>query len=119
MTIVALFPFLLWFLTRLSTGSGYSFNINTVTASSKTTYSAGWANFGSGLDASQDFNGDGFNDILICSWYINAAYLFSEESQLHRPLRQSCSPGRLEITSFTTVVDMPGRFCGYYFWSTI
>jgi hypothetical protein len=75
MTAAALLPCLLLFLTRLSIGSGYSFNIDTdVKASSKTTYSSGSSN--SGLDAGQDFNGDGFNDILICSFINNNAYLF-------------------------------------------
>jgi hypothetical protein len=74
---IAILPCLLLFLTRLSIGSGYSFNIDTdVKASSKTTYSSGQSDFGTGLDASRDFNGDGFNDILICSYIKNAAYLY-------------------------------------------
>jgi hypothetical protein len=76
MTTVAYLPCLLLILTRLSIGSGYSFKIADLTASSKTTYSSAWSNFGSGLDASQDFNGDGFNDILACSFQNSAAYLF-------------------------------------------
>jgi hypothetical protein len=69
MTTAALFPYLLLFLTSLSIGSGYTFNIATdLQASSKTVYSSGSGSFGYGLDASHDFNGDGFNDILMCSY---------------------------------------------------
>jgi hypothetical protein len=76
MTVAAIFPCLLLFLTRLCIGSGYSFNINTdLKASNKTVYSSG-NSFGSGLDASQDFNGDGFNDILICSFINDFALLY-------------------------------------------
>jgi hypothetical protein len=65
------------FLIRLSVGSGSSFNIDTdLQASSKTVYSSGQSNFGSAMDASQDFNGDGFNDILVCSTFNSNAYLF-------------------------------------------
>jgi hypothetical protein len=77
MAVAVLLPCLLLFLTRLSIGSGYSFNIDTdVKGSSKTLYSSGQSTFGTGLDASQDFNGDGFNDILVCSLNTNTAYLF-------------------------------------------
>jgi hypothetical protein len=77
MTVAAFLPCLLLFLNRLSIGSSYSFNIDTdVKTSSKITYSSGHSGFGTALDASQDFNGDGFNDILACSSSNNNAYLF-------------------------------------------
>jgi hypothetical protein len=76
LTIVTLLPCFFLFLTRLSIRSGYTFNIADLPAYSKTAYSSGPNSFGTELDVSHDFNGDGFHDILICSKGVNQAYLF-------------------------------------------
>jgi hypothetical protein len=67
MPISAILPGFVVFLVLFPFGASYSFNVDTdLTSTTKTTLSAG-TNLGFGLDAGQDFNNDGFNDILIAS----------------------------------------------------
>jgi hypothetical protein len=76
MTVSIVLPGLIFFLVLFPFAASYSYNIDTdLGSSNKFTYSTGETSFGALLDTNQDFNNDGFNDVLISSPDSNVAYL--------------------------------------------
>jgi hypothetical protein len=76
MTISAVLPVLVVSLVLFPFGASYSFNVDTdLTSSNKMTFTVG-SEFGSSFDAGQDFNNDGFNDILVAAQSYSRAYVY-------------------------------------------
>jgi hypothetical protein len=79
MSVSAILPGLLSFLVLFPFGASFSFNIDTeLDSSTKVTYPSGpgEGSFGTILDSNQDFNGDGFKDLLASSPDSDVAYLY-------------------------------------------
>jgi hypothetical protein len=76
MTFSAVLPCLVFFLVLFPFGASYSIDVDTgLTSSSKITYLGSDPSFGGTVDTNQDFNGDGFNDILVSDSGIRKAFL--------------------------------------------
>jgi hypothetical protein len=77
MTVSAVVLGLVVFQVMFRYGASYSFNIdNDVDSSAKVTYPSSESTFATSVDVNQDFNGDGFNDILANAYNGDTAYLF-------------------------------------------